>query len=203
MAGCVALIGAEFEEKLSLRYLAAALAEAGFETVLVPFQDAAQTGAVVTRLAALDPLVVGISVPFQLRAREFLNLAPALRACGVSAHIVVGGHFATFECANIMRDFPAVDSIVRHEGELTLRELCCRLRDAQSITGIAGTLTRGADGVMDGGTRRLVPLDDLPFPDRRGVLHTVMGVPVSPIVGSRGCYADLRVLLHLRVRRER
>jgi radical SAM superfamily enzyme YgiQ (UPF0313 family) len=33
------------------------------------------------------------------------------------------------------------------------------------------------------------PLDDL-VSDRRGEPHDVMGVPVAPIVGSRGCYAD-------------
>jgi radical SAM superfamily enzyme YgiQ (UPF0313 family) len=190
MSRAVALIGAEFEENLSLRYLAAALGNAGFEAILIPFHEAAWTDEVVERIVALDPLAVGISIPFQLRAREFLNLARALRAAGSKTHIVAGGHFATFEFDNILRDFPAVDSIVRHEGEQTLVELCSRLRDGEPIDGIPGTLTRGPDGVVNGGTRRLAPLDELPFPDRRGEPHQVMGVPVSPIVGSRGCYAD-------------
>ena len=186
----VALIGAEFEENLSLRYLAAAIEAHGFVAEIVPFHDPAEAGAVVARVGALDPLVVGISVPFQLRAREFLGLAQSLRAAGSRAHIVAGGHFATFEYDNIMREFPAVDSIVRHEGEHTLIELCSRLRDGTAVAGIAGTLTRAPDGIVDGGTRRLAPLDELPYPDRRGEPHEVMGVPASPIVGSRGCYAD-------------
>jgi radical SAM superfamily enzyme YgiQ (UPF0313 family) len=186
----IALIGAEYEENLSLRYLAAALCEEGFTSELVPFHQVSETDAILARIRALDPLVVGISVPFQLRAREFLNLAQAVRDSGSRACIVLGGHFATFEYDNIMRDFPAVDAVVRHEGEFTLREICCRLRDGEAITGIAGTLARGPDGIVDGGTRRLTPLDELPFPDRRGEPHDVMGVPVSPIVGSRGCYAD-------------
>ncbi len=147
----IALIGAEFEENLSIRYLAAALAQDGFTAELVPFHNAAETAAIVRRIAGLDPLAVGISVPFQLRAREFLNLAQALRAAGVQAHIVIGGHFATFEYDNIMRDFPAVDSIVRHEGEHTLRELCCRLRDGESVARHRGTLTRWPDGVVGRG----------------------------------------------------
>jgi radical SAM superfamily enzyme YgiQ (UPF0313 family) len=186
----VALIGADFEENLSLRYLAAAVEAHGFEAVIVPFHDAAEAGAVVARVAALDPLVVGISVPFQLRAREFLDLAQSLRAARSRAHIVAGGHFATFEYDNILREFPAIDSVVRHEGEHTLVELCSQLRAGQPVDGIAGTLTRGPDGIVDGGTRRLTPLDELPLPDRRGEPHQVMGVPISPIVGSRGCYAD-------------
>jgi radical SAM superfamily enzyme YgiQ (UPF0313 family) len=190
MARPVALIGAEFEENLSIRYLAAAVEEDGFEAVLVPFHDAVETDAVIGRLIEMDPLVVGISVPFQLRAREFLGLSRALRAAGSTAHIVAGGHFATFEYANILVAYPAIDTIVRHEGEFTLREICRRIRDGQSVEGIDGTLTRGVDGIVDGGTRRLTPLDDLPFPDRRGTPHAVMGVRASPIVGSRGCYAD-------------
>jgi anaerobic magnesium-protoporphyrin IX monomethyl ester cyclase len=190
MSHIVALVGAEFEENLSLRYLAAAVEQDGFEAALIPFAEAAEIGAVVRRIQRLDPLVVGLSVPFQTRARACLDLAGALRAAGVGAHIVIGGHFATFEYANILRDHPAVDSVVRHEGELPLRDLCRRLRDGGSPVGVPGTVTRGSDGIVDGGPRRLPPLDALPFPDRRGAPHKVMGIPASPIVGSRGCYAD-------------
>ncbi|HSL68873.1 MAG TPA: radical SAM protein, partial [Longimicrobiales bacterium] len=190
MSRPIVLIGAEFEENLSLRYLTSAVERAGFEAVLVAFNDAGQAVAIVDQVAALDPLVVGISIPFQLRAREFLNLAESLRARGVGAHITAGGHFATFEYANILRDFPAIDTVVRHEGEATLVELCRAVRDHQSVAGLAGTLARTPDGVVNGGARRLPRLDELGFPDRRGEPHEVMGVPVSPIVGSRGCYAD-------------
>ena len=186
----VVLVGAEFEENLSLRYLASALAQDGVDAVLMPFNDPAQSEAVVREIGARDPVVVGISVPFQLRAREFLGLAQALRASGCRAHVTVGGHFATFEYDNILRDFPAIDSVVRHEGELTFRELVRRVRAGEDVEGLAGAVTRGPHGITDGGKRRLPPLDDLPFPDRRGAPHDVMGVPTSPIVGSRGCYAD-------------
>src|SRR5262245_14911171 len=119
----IVLIGAEFEENLSLRYLASTVAQDGFQPILVPFNDAGQGPGIVEEMAALDPLVIGISVPFQLRAREFLDLAERLRARGLAAHITVGGHFATFEYTNILRDFPAIDSTVRHNGEATFLEL--------------------------------------------------------------------------------
>jgi hypothetical protein len=190
MAQPVVLIGAEFEENLSLRYLASAVAQDGFEAVLIPFNLADQVDAIVAQVLGLDPLIVGISIPFQLRAREFLELAQRIRTNGLRAHITIGGHFATFEYDNILRDFPAIDSVVRHEGEETLREMCRALHAGVDITGIAGTLVRGNGPIVNAGTRRLTPLDDLLFPDRRGEPHDVMGVPVAPIVGSRGCYAD-------------
>src|SRR3989442_15666958 len=107
MQQVVALVGAEFEENLSLRYLAAAVEEAGLHAELVAFNDDARRHEVADRVLALDPLVVGISLPFQLRARDLLAVASELRARGYGGHVCVGGHFATFEYANLFRDFPA------------------------------------------------------------------------------------------------
>jgi len=186
----VALIGSEFEENLSLRYLAAAAAQDGLEPVLIPFNDDRHARDVVREAMTADPLVVGISIPFQLRARESLALADSIRAAGSRAHITLGGHFATFEYENILRHYPSVDSIVRHEGEATLRELCGRLLRGEPLAPLEGAVVRTPTGPVDGGKRRLPPLDDLPFPDRRGAPREVMGVAAAPIVGSRGCYAD-------------
>jgi radical SAM superfamily enzyme YgiQ (UPF0313 family) len=186
----IALVGAEYEENLSLRYLAAAVEAAGFPTELVPFNDDAQRGAVIEGILDLDPLLVGISVPFQMRARELLGVATELRARGYRGHVCVGGHFATFEYENVLRDFPAVDSVVRHEGEDTFRELCERIREGQTPGAIPGLVVRGRQGVVVGAPRVLPRLDDLPWPDRRGEPRDVLGVPTAPLVGSRGCYAD-------------
>lgn len=190
MAPRVALIGSEFEENLSLRYLAASAAQEGFESVLIPFNDDDRADQVARDVVAIDPLVVGISIPFQLRARESLALAERIRAFGSRAHITLGGHFATFEYENILRHYRSVDSIVRHEGEATLRELCRRLVQGDPLGPLEGAVVRTPSGLVDGGKRKLPPLDDLPFPDRRGAPREVMGVAAAPIVGSRGCYAD-------------
>jgi radical SAM superfamily enzyme YgiQ (UPF0313 family) len=187
----VLLVGAEFEENLSLRYLSAAVTAAGFSCERIAFNDPGDVDAVVTRVEANNPLVIGLSMPFQMRAKEFLDLATRLRSRGVRAHITIGGHFATFEYANLLRDYPAIDSVVRHEGEETLVELCLRLRDGGTPEGIGGLVWRHPSaGVQAYGKRALPALDDLPMPDRAGDPHLVMGIPVSPIIGSRGCYAD-------------
>jgi radical SAM superfamily enzyme YgiQ (UPF0313 family) len=190
MARRVALVGTELEENLSLRYLAASVEQDGFRPELIPFNKASDAERVLARVAALDPLVVGISMPFQTRARELVALAGGLRARGVRAHVTLGGHFATFEYPNLLRDFPAVDSVVRHEGERTLRDICRQVRDGEPVAGIPGTITRSENGLVDGGRRPLPPLDDLPFPDRRGTPREILGIASAPLVGSRGCYAD-------------
>jgi anaerobic magnesium-protoporphyrin IX monomethyl ester cyclase len=201
----VALVGAEHEENLSLRYLAAALAKAGYEAAILPFDDDDAKARVVSAILRDAPIAVGISVPFQHRAKEQLGLATTLRERGYRGHITIGGHFATFEHESILRAFPAIDSAVRHEGEDTLVALVGMLARGEAIEPIPGLVTRralprvnkrlpvageGAPDIVVGPKRPLPELDDLPFPDRRGAPHDVLGVSCAPILGSRGCYAD-------------
>ncbi len=185
----VVLIGAEVEENLSIRYLAASLESGGFEISIVPFNSAPEAERVVERVCAMRPLAVGISVPFQLRAPELLGLAGALRSAGYRGHVSVGGHFATFEFANILRDFPGIDSVVRHEGEHAFRDVCECVRDGSALDGIPGVVVRGPNGLSVGEKRAVGPLDALPFPIRPPQPDDVLGIPCAPILGSRGCYA--------------
>ncbi|MBI3180531.1 MAG: B12-binding domain-containing radical SAM protein [Myxococcales bacterium] len=190
MRPLVALVGAEFEENLSLRYLAAALEADGFEAVLVPFNGPDQRRIAADAVIASAPLAVGISMPFQHRAKELLGLAGELRERGYRGHVCAGGHFATFEYEAILRDFPAVDSVARHEGEDTLRELCAVLREGKEVPALPGLVVRFVDGVSVGPRRALGELDRLPMPVRRTTPLDILGVRCAPILGSRGCYAD-------------
>jgi hypothetical protein len=96
----VVLVGAEYEENLSLRYLAASVERVGFRAEIVPFNSASGLEEAVRRTLSARPVVVGISVPFQLRAFELLSFASHLRSSGFSGHICVGGqplsNIATF-----------------------------------------------------------------------------------------------------------
>jgi len=186
----VLLVGAEFEENLSLRYLAAAVQADGLRAELEPCNRPEHADRIVARALALKPLLIGLSVPFQTRAPELLALAERLRDAGYDGHITVGGHFATFEYAAILRDHPGVDSAVRHEGEDTLRELCAALLAGEPLAGRSGLVVREGAGLNVGPARKLPELDALPWPDRRGEPQRILGVLESPLLGSRGCYAD-------------
>ncbi len=188
--GTVALVGAEFEENLSIRYLASAVAEDGIHAEVIAFDNRDAEAGIVARIVELAPLVVGISVPFQTRAPELLGLANSLRHAGYTGHITIGGHFATFEFAPILRAHPAIDSVARHEGETTFRELCAALLAGADIATIPGLVSRGDAGLEVAPPRPLPSLDTLPFPDRRGRPRDVLGIASAPLVGSRGCYAD-------------
>ncbi|MGD8239757.1 MAG: cobalamin B12-binding domain-containing protein [Armatimonadota bacterium] len=91
----VMLVGPEREENLSLRYLAAALRQAGHTAVLARFESAGHTDTVVEQAQRERPHLVGLSMAFQHRAREFYELAGSLRRRRYRGHITAGAHFAT------------------------------------------------------------------------------------------------------------
>ncbi len=193
----VALIGPEIEENLSLRYIASSLAAAGHETDIVPFNQAGDFPFALERILANDPILVGISLAFQWRANDFLALAVALRERGYKGHITLGGHFATFAASNIIVDFPEVSSICRQEAEETVVSLTQALVAAEAsgkapeLSEIPGLALRTDDGrPLLTPHPRLPDLAKLPRPDRRGEPAACFGHGISPLVSSRGCYAN-------------
>jgi radical SAM superfamily enzyme YgiQ (UPF0313 family) len=188
----VLLVGSELEENLAIRYLASALEAEGHETELAAFSGVDDTAGVARAVARYRPDLVGLSMTFQRRAEEFGQLATDLRAAGYAGHITAGGHFPTFAYREVLERYPALDSVVRHEGELTLPELCGRLEARAAVDGIAGLVHRKADGSLHvAPTRALIDdLDAVRFPKRVGEPQLHMGIPAAFVVGSRGCYGN-------------
>ena len=186
----VLLAGPDYEENLSLRYLSGSLMRAGHETVLAAFNAAAEIGAVVN--AAQDADLVGLSICFQARAKEFLALAREIKARDPKKLVVAGGHYASCAAGALLANHPEIDIVVIHEGELTLVEIADAMpRLEERLPRIAGVAYRSGERVCFGPARPTVEeLDFLPLPDRRGPVHMVAGVPTSYLMGSRGCYGN-------------
>ncbi len=184
----VLLVGPDHEDNLSIRYLSAALHEAGHVAELAAFNNADDQSAVVEAAAGFD--AVGLSMCFQSRAEEYLSLADALKRAGCPL-VIMGGHYATCEAEALVSNHPSIDVIVVHEGERTLIELVEAGPDRSRWRDIAGVVF-----VDDGTARRtaqrraIEDLDTLPTPDRRGAIHLFAGVPTAYLLGSRGCVAS-------------
>jgi len=187
----VALVGPEIEENLSLRYIASSLEQAGFESDILAFNGDSDFANVLETILADPPLLVGISLAFQWRARDFLALAVALRERGYQGHITLGGHFATFESKDILLDFPEVDSVCRQEAEETMTKLVQALSAGdKELVEIPGLALRTNDGEIILTPHPPLPdLAKLPRPDRRGSPASCFGHGIAPLVSSRGCYA--------------
>jgi len=185
----VLLVGPEREDNLSLRYLASSLLAAGHRVERVVFNSAADTQHVLEKSRGFD--VVGLSLCFQARAREFLALAEGVKALEPETTVVAGGHFATCAADDLMEHHPQIDVIVLHEGEHTLVELADAGFEPARLGRIAGIIYRDGTTVTRTAPRPIEPdLDSLPFPDRRGRVRRHAGVPTAYVMGSRGCVAS-------------
>lgn len=184
----ISLVGAELEENLGLRYMASSLERDGHDVDIVPFNDEADLGAAVRAIVDSGSALVGLSMVFTGRAREFCRLAQSLREAGYRGHIVAGGHFASFNADRLLHDFPAFDSIGLGEGEELICALANHLDDVASISGIC---YRAPDGsiVTNKSTGNPENLDALPFP-KRSTFHEYYGKPIASILSSRGCWRN-------------
>lgn len=188
----VALVGPEIEENLSLRSLAAALGQAGFDWQVIPYNGPDALGPTLARLldGAQPPTLVAISLSFQWRAPDCLALALGLRERGYAGHITGGGHFGTFAASELLRDFPELDSLCRHEAEETLVELARAVRDGEPLEAVRSlALQRPGARPLFTALRPPPDLATLPWPARFGVPTTCLGHRVAALIGSRGCYA--------------
>ena len=184
----VGLVGAELEENLGLRYMASILESHGHQVEIIPFNTENDIPGTVQQVMAYGPQLCGLSMVFTGRAREFCNLATALRSQGFGGHIVAGGHFAALNCNQLLNDFPAFDSVALGEGE----ELICNLASSlDAIHTISGLCFRRADGTIQTNPSLGNPdqLDELPFPKRIS-FHAYFDRPIASILSSRGCWRD-------------
>jgi anaerobic magnesium-protoporphyrin IX monomethyl ester cyclase len=182
----IALIGAELEENLGLRYMVSTLEQEGHQAVIFPFNEERETTSIVRQVMGFAPDIAGLSMVFTGRAREFCRLAKNLREAGFSGHITAGGHFAALNCRQLLADYTYFDSVALGEGEELICTLAANLPD---LSGAAGFCYRSDDGIITVTPSPGNPdnLDLLPFP-KRDTFHDYYGKPIASILSSRGCW---------------
>ena len=185
----VALVGAELEENLGLRYLHSSIEKAGHQARIFDFHSPMQLHQIVEKIVNYGPEVVGLSLVFTGRAREFVTLAQELRRAGFCGHITAGGHFASFHAHELLRDHSALDSAIHGEGEEAIVALIGNLAAPASVLGIT---YRDGEGRIATTSPRPNPddLDSRPFPTRPSSFPAYLGQPIANILSSRGCYAN-------------
>jgi anaerobic magnesium-protoporphyrin IX monomethyl ester cyclase len=178
----IALVGAELEENLAIRSLAAAAEREGHTASIVRFDGAAQTDTAAAAINESGASLVGLSMVFTHRAKEFAALAERLRAIGCAAHITAGGHFAAFNADGLLEAVAAIDSVVIGEGEIPLVRLASALGSAR-LEGVPGLVVRGGRTAGAG----VVDLDTLPPPVHRRPFDGYLGLSIVNMLSSRGC----------------
>lgn len=182
----VVLIGFQNQGNLGIGYLASTLKENGYSVEVIDFQLPHHL--ILERVRSLDPVLVGFSLIFQFYITEFGSLIDELRAGGIDCHFTMGGHFPSLSYEKTLELIPALDSVVRFEGEVTLLELVDTLNaggDWHAIQGIAYTAD---NDIVCNQLRPLIEdLDVLPLPERDFKPMSVLGFDIMPLIASRGC----------------
>ncbi|MBI5486910.1 MAG: B12-binding domain-containing radical SAM protein [Deltaproteobacteria bacterium] len=182
----IALVGAEFEENLAIRYIRGALEADGHEVVQLVFNDVPGLERVAKALAESGAELAGFSLVFTRRARQFAALARRARELGFAGHLTAGGHFATFNAEVLLREVDAFDSVVCGEGELPMQRLA---RGLEGLDDVRGLVWRDPDGliVCNPPAEKPADLDALPWPAHRKPYDRYLGFPIANVLGSRGC----------------
>src|SRR5215470_11228591 len=141
----VLLAGPDFEENLSIRYLASSLQAKQHETSLAVFNSANDVEAVAEQAGEAE--IVGLSVCFQSRAQEFLTLARRIKQLYPEKLVVAGGHYASCAAQALLEHHPELDIIAIHEAEQTLVEIVAATANLkEDLPKIPGIGYRDEDG---------------------------------------------------------
>ena len=184
----IALVGAELEENLGLRYIASSLEAKKQHAQIIPFNSNYDQPKVIQDILNFNPQIVGLSMVFTSRAREFLNIAQGLRDAGYKGHIVAGGHFASFNSEQLLIEYPSINSVALGEGEDLMVSLAKNLNHLSLVSALCYRNTDGKITCSPASSNK-EDLDSLPFPKREH-FHEYFGKKISSILSSRGCWRN-------------
>jgi len=135
-----------------------------------------------------EPDIIGISV-LSPEVGSALKVSSLCKAFDRDCKVVWGGVHPTFLADDCLKN-PAVDFVVRGEGEHTMLELCQNLRSPDEHLHIKGLSFRSGNSILHNPRRELIKdLNELPFPARHLVLYPEAfdKKAMGSIMMSRGC----------------
>lgn len=137
-----------------------------------------------------EPDLIGISI-WTTYAASALHVADLCKTVRPDCPVVMGGPHATVRAEEVLRIAPAVDYVVRGEGEAALLELVEAVGGGPSgIDRIKGLSYRTDGTVVHNSTREMMrDHDSLPMPDRTLLVNrdTYSSEDMGLIMTSRGC----------------
>jgi len=158
---------------MNLAYLAAMLRTAGFNVVIVDYETTPYgTQHLQQVIRHVRPVAAAITCTTPT-VKSAAQLAAAIKSCAPEVTTVVGGAHASAFPKQTMQEFPVFDYLVFGEGEITLRDLCLRLRDGGKDDTINGLVFRENGALTATEARPLITdLDTIPFPARDLIDYT-------------------------------
>ncbi len=134
--------------------------------------------------------LIGISALFTAYSDSALRTAEIVKSFHPKGIIVMGGHHPTVLPEAVMAH-PAVDFVLRGEGEVSMPMLAEALRSGGDLTRIPGIVFRQPNGALHRSEPALMPdVDAFPLPATDLVKHSFYQRKKAGsivVVGSRGC----------------
>jgi len=177
---------------LGLGYLGAVLYKNHFEVNVIDCQaQKVSHKQFREEISKVQPDIVGITST-TLTYKSALQIAKIAKEVWPNCIIAIGGPHVTFWDDNALQEAPALDIVVRGEGENTMLELAQRVENHQPFYDLAGTTCRkGTEIIKNPNRPYLENLDSLPFPALHLWQHTEnlrkYGTIPYPVMTSRGC----------------
>jgi radical SAM superfamily enzyme YgiQ (UPF0313 family) len=176
---------------MGLAYLAAVLEEKGHQvTVLDCIAEGINQDHLKQTLAQINPDVIGVNSMTPMVSSAIMAARGAKESCP-DATVVLGGPHATFMDKELLIAEPAVDVIVRGEGEVTFAELTKRIVNNVGLNTADGITYRHQNQIVQNPNRDYIQnLDGLPFPAYKHFSlekYRLFGKLFFPVITSRGC----------------
>jgi anaerobic magnesium-protoporphyrin IX monomethyl ester cyclase len=176
---------------LGIAYLGAVAEKAGHTVIAIDCQAEKLTPETFrSRIAATSSDIIGVTAT-TLLYKSAMKLVTIAKEEQPNATTVLGGSHGTFWDKNALKEYPALDVVVRREGEQTLVELAEKLEAQTNLSGVLGITYRDGDKIVRNPDRPFIEdLDSLPFPAHHllpleNLKHN--GKIIFPLVSSRGC----------------
>lgn len=170
---------------IGLGYIAEWLVAHGIEYDVIDMNLGHGVKGLKRKIQTFQPDLIGMSL-LTMQYKLFYSILADIKREFPNVPIVVGGPHVTIMRDRVLRECPAIDYGVVHEGEHTLLELC----QGDDPAGILGLLRREGDDVAYLGDRPFeMDLDTLPWP-RYERFELSRYIPEAEIYSSRGCPHD-------------
>ena len=177
---------------LGLAYIAAFLNQNHHHTDIInaPYQGL-DSEYIIRQISIVQYKLVGISMSIQEDVPDGIELARKIRKAYPNIIIIVGGHFATHESKEILRNVNEIDIVIRGEGEKTILNLIQAFESGDSLCNVNGITFRENGELLSNAPASLIDdLDSLPSPINE--LYRLSGLEEESVTISaqRGCYGN-------------
>lgn len=182
---------------LGIAYIASYLEKLGSHQVVIvdAHSDNLNTSQTINKILALNPQVVGFTATTHNRLQA-IEVIKQLKQKKADLMIVVGGPHFSLSAKDALKSVTAIDCVVRHEGEITTKELLTAWPNQQLLKNVLGITYRDERGQIVATEDRpfLKDWSDLPFPawhlynlDKYQKTIKGTGFRTIGVISARGC----------------